>query len=197
MTSSDGNEAPDACLGLPDDWESCCLWDGKVAVQFGYNEYGWVMLGVLATAFNQTVILRLSDAFDPFPRLLEWLEKIADGLLPARWCIDEEGIKKELILTPYVGRYAQSSDAELRILEWAWDGEKRRMARQRLLLMRVKKSQILGEFYRRLEQWLEKDYDPEHWKMGAREDFPGETWWDLRNLDLDGLKRKIEARAKS
>jgi hypothetical protein len=186
-----GPGKPDPRLELPPDWDKVCLWDGKLSVQFGYAKHGWVLMGLIATGYNQSLVLHLSNTFDPFEKLLEWLGAIAEGKLPATLRIDEEGVEKELIVSAYTGNYRAYSDIEFRVIGTVWDGEAKRDVWRRLLLVRLKREQLLNEFCGRFERWLAEDYVVEDWHPTAKEDFPDETWWDLRNLDVPGLKQKI------
>jgi len=109
--------------GYPEDWESCCLWDGKISVQFGFPADGWVLLSLLTTAYNGSLTIHLSDTYDPFWDMVDWLKEIADGNLPASFKIDEEGNYKELIVISYQGRYSAYADIEFRINGDYWDEE--------------------------------------------------------------------------
>lgn len=182
---------PDPRRAVPPDWEKVCLWDGKLSVQFGHPKDGWVLLGLLTTAYNQSLVLRLSNVFDPFEEMVTWLGEIAEGRLPATLRIDEEGVEKELIVSAYSGNHRADSDIEFRVVGTAWNAEAKREVWKLLLLVRLKREQLFTEFYRRLERWLAEDYVIEAWQPSAQEDYPDETWWDLRNLDIDGLKQKI------
>lgn len=46
-------------LGYPHDWDSTCLWNGKLSVQFGYPSDGWVLLSVLTTAYDGSLTMHL------------------------------------------------------------------------------------------------------------------------------------------
>lgn len=107
--------------GYPDEWETSCLWNGKVSVHFGYPEDGWVLLSLLTTAYNGSLVVHLSDTSDPFWDMVDWLKAVADNRLPASFTIDEEGQHKEFIVTPYSGRYLQDVDVEFRINGDCWN----------------------------------------------------------------------------
>jgi hypothetical protein len=178
--------------GYPDNWESSCLWDGKVSVHFGYPEHGWVLLSVLTTSYNGSLVLQLSDAFDPFWDLIDWLKAVAGNNLPASFKIDEEGCYKELIVRPYSGRYSEYSDIEFRINGNRWNNETSEWEEQCFFIHRGKRVQFLDEFTKRLSQWLEEDYSPDGWNRSWREDDPDNPFCDLKNLDIRGLKQLIE-----
>lgn len=178
--------------GCPDDWESCCLWDGKISAQFGFPADGWVLLSLLTTAYNGSLTIHLSDTYDPFWDMVDWLKAIADGNLPASFKIDEEGNYKELIVRPYQGRYSEYADIEFRINGDYWDEEAEESKECCYFLSRAMRSQLLHEFTRRLDQWLTEDYDADGWNRSWREDDPDNPCTDLKNLDIAGLKEKIQ-----
>ena len=175
-------------LEYPKNWESTCLWDGKISVHFGYPAHGWVRLSLLATAFGGSVVIDLSEVFDPFWEMVGWLKTIADDNLPASFKVDEEGNYKEFIVSRYAGHYAQCSDIEFRVSGDFWNEQNGEVEQRCYFLTRATRKQLLGEFTRRLESWLANDYEPDCW-LGAD---PNDLSRDLRNLDLAGLKLKIQ-----
>ena len=66
-----------------------------VGVELEQAGYGWIDLSIAIGDDNATIAL--SDNFDPFPVLLEWLQAIAGGDLPVACEIDEEGSWKKLV----------------------------------------------------------------------------------------------------
>lgn len=77
-------------------WASCtrpgpdaiCV---PVSVRFNQEEsdYGWIDFEI--GLGQQRALLTLSDVYDPFPTLLEWLDAVSEGDLPIAIDIDEEG----------------------------------------------------------------------------------------------------------
>ena len=181
----------------PGDWEETCEWDGKLSVHFGYPSYGWVLLSLLSTAYNEHLVIYLSDAFDPFWDLIDWLNQIADGNLPATFTIDEEGQCKELIVKNYSGRFDKYSDIEFRINGDRWNEAKGTTENVCYFLSRLNRSQFLNEFTLRLDRWLREDYDPNGWQIGLREDEPQNPYADLRNLGIGDLLRKVKKAEQS
>jgi hypothetical protein len=185
--------------GYPESWEKDFGWDGKLSVHFGYPSCGWVLMSVLSTGCLQHLTIHLSDAFDPFWEMVDWLKAIADDNLPACLKIDEEGQCKELIVRRYQGRRSKYADIEFRINGDYWDEKSRESKQGCFFLSLAMRSQLLHEFTRRLERWLSEDFDPNSWNAGWSEDGPYNpddpinALWDLRNLDIAGLKEKIRA----
>lgn len=174
----------------PEDWETSFLGIGKISIHFGYASSGWILLSVIAGC-NQSLTLHLSYVYDPFSEMVDWLNMLADGDLPAILDIDEEGIQKRLIVRSYEGRYSESADVEFRIAGDYWDDDAKEYKKGTHLLVRTKRLQLLSEFTRRLDQWLNEDYEPKEWDRygldeGAHPDI------DLRKLDIKGLKSKVK-----
>jgi hypothetical protein len=176
----------------PKDWETSCLWDGKVSVHFGYPADGWVLLSLLTTAYNSSLVIHLSDTWDPFWDMVDWLKAIADDDLPAKFTIDEEGHSKTLIVSRYTGHYGKYSDIEFRINGDSWNEDRKETVENCYFLTRATRIQLLSEFTSRLEMWLRDDYDPAAWNHTEMEDDPNQPYADLRRLDIQGLKEKIQ-----
>jgi len=178
-------------LGYPDDWDSTCLWDGKLSAHFGYPSSGWVLLSLLTTAYNGSLTIHLSDFYDPFWNLVDWLKAIADDDLPASFKIDEEGCYKDLIVRRYHGRFPTNADVEFRVNGDYWDEESNERKEGCFFLTRARRAQLLHEFIRRLDQWLREDYDADGWNRSWREEEPDNPFTDLKNLDIEGLRAKL------
>jgi len=166
------------------------FWNGKISSHFGFASHGWVLLSLLTTAYNGSVIIYLSDTYDPFWDMVDWLKAIAANKLPATFKIDEEGCYKELIVRPYTGRFSEDVDIEFRVIGDTWDEEKQEAKEECRFLCRAKRSQLIDEFVRRLEQWLKEDYDPNEWYQTWRQNNPDDPLTDLRNLDIAGLRAR-------
>ncbi len=172
----------------PKDWSSSCLWDGKISVHLGYPSHGWVLLSLLTTAYNGSLVIHLSEVFDPFWEMVDWLKAIAEGNLPASFTIDEEGRCKEFIASSLAVESAQGSDIEFRVNGDFWNQEKEQLEERCCFLTKATRKQLLDEFSSRLESWLSRDYDQAGWLGGD----PDILCWDLRKLDLEGLKQSIQ-----
>jgi len=166
------------------------FWNGKISSHFGFASHGWVLLSLLTTAYNGSVIIYLSDTYDHFWDMVDWLKAVAANKLPATFKIDEEGCYKELIVRPYTGRFSEDVDIEFRVIGDTWDKEKQEAKEECRFLCRAKRPQLLDEFVRRLEQWLKEDYDPNEWYQTWRQNNPDDPLTDLRNLDIAGLRAR-------
>jgi hypothetical protein len=153
----------------------------------------WVLLSLLTTAYNRSLVVHLSDAFDPFWDMIDWLKAIAGNELPASFTVDEEGNCKEFIVRQYSGRFSDDCDIEFRINGDHWIEESEKYEEACYFISRCSRAQLLDEFARRLESWLKEDYDPDAWNRSLREDNPANPYADLRNLDIQGLKRKLRS----
>ena len=71
-------------------------WEGHISVSLGDPHAGWILLWVSVTVFNQAVTIHTSEAYDPYPDIVQWLEKIVSGDLPCFVEIEEEGMSKTL-----------------------------------------------------------------------------------------------------
>lgn len=61
----------------------------KISVSFEKCESGWIIFTISSEA--QSVRLRASEVYDPFPGLVSWLEAIVVGVEQCAFDIDEEG----------------------------------------------------------------------------------------------------------
>src|SRR5271157_5556512 len=75
-------------------------WAGKVTFSFSYPKSGWIQFPITCTTYVQGIIVNFSNAFDPFPELVHWLEAIAECSLPSEFLIEEEGEQKLFRATP-------------------------------------------------------------------------------------------------
>jgi hypothetical protein len=141
---------------------------GRLRVTLGYPNQGWVLLALLAIPFNQSLIIRCSNVFSPFPAILRWLNQLADCHLPAEMEIDEEGRFKHLVAT--VGDVPET--IEFRATDDAG-----------LLLMRCRlgRAEVVREFIRALREWLAERYHPD--QFGTRS--------NLRDLDLQTVAARV------
>jgi hypothetical protein len=142
--------------------------NGKLRVALGYPNHGWVLMALLATPYNQSVVIHCSDVFEPFTGMVWWLTRIANADLPVELEIDEEGRFKHLI--------AQATDAADVIEFRVTDGEN-----QTLMRCRLDRTALLREFSRSLRAWLRDQYDRAKFRPGV----------DLRSLNFEVIDAKI------
>jgi len=147
-------------------------WEGAITVCFSHAKQGWVMLWVSTTAYYQNLTISTSHAFDPYPALLKWLESIIHDKFPAELEIDEEGEIITLIVTA-----VENDLLDFKILDSYSD------APEAVIVFRckIRKHQLIGEFVRKFELFLEEYYQQEEWFASS----------DLRALDLSTLKNYL------
>ncbi len=173
----------------PEGWESN-TWEGRVTVAFSHPRYGWIDMVILCDAGTNLCRVRLSDVFDPFPDMLDWLCNIARGNLPALLTIDEEGQLKHLLARALPEFKETGHDVELRIIGDGYDELKQCPTLESFFLTRINRRQFLREYHRCLKSWLENVYDDSQWHIRASEedcDGPPHPLENLRNLDLERL----------
>lgn len=146
-------------------------------------------MSLVAAFYDGTLTINMSEVYDPLWRMIDWLKAIADNQLPASLEIDEEGSRKELI----VRRCKEFADIEFRVNGDHHDEITDEVHEGCFFLCQTTRSHFVREFCRRLEYWLQHDYDPEGWHKAWREDDPENPFTDLHNLDIAGLKEKIKA----
>lgn len=162
-----------------------CYWNGKISVAFGYAASGWILMAILTTAYNQSVVVQCSEVFDPFPDMQGWLERIAGKQLPADWEINEEGQIKLL-------RALSDENDQLDFQVWSYPDDKNPNYPPQLeLRARIDRLQLLKEFCRRFNQYTKEDFDPSQWP----EELEGfqlarDNIFDLRRIDLSGVQRR-------
>jgi hypothetical protein len=163
----------------------------KIKVAFSYPSAGWVLMALLVTNYNQNLVVHCSDVFEPFTDLVNWLHKLADGNLPANFEIDEEGIVKHFVVEQ---AESQEDTVEFRVEGDRWDQQKQDYEFSHFIRCKLRRSQILGEFTRRLQEWLAHEYDP--FKFGNRNerDLEEDYGFDLRqDIDIEKLAAKVNS----
>jgi hypothetical protein len=178
--------------GYPENWEKDPFWICKLSVHLGYPEAGWTPLSLVATFYDGSLTVNMSEVYDPFWRMIDWLKAIADNQLPASLEIDEEGSRKKLIVRRYEGRYAEFADIEFRVIGDNHNEITDEVQEGCFFFCLTTRSHFVREFCRRIESWLQHDYDPEGWHKAWREDDPENPFANLHNLDIAGLKEKIK-----
>ena len=145
------------------------FWEGSIAICFNHAHNGWILLWISCTSFLQSTSLYISHVFDPFPKLIKWLESIADDQNPCDAPIDEEGQFKTLRVLPL-----ENGMLDFQILY----GHPLEKDIEIYFRVKVKKHQLISEFIRKFDLFLQEYYDPAQWEHGS----------DLPNLDLSKLR---------
>ena len=143
----------------------------RVCVAFGYPRNGWVQMAVMADASNATTVL-CSDVYPPFSALLAWLHCLVEGNLPAEFTIDEEsGLVTLRAQASPLGQHA----VEFTLVEH--DGSAPLGATdlgskaETVLRCHTDRVALAAEFARRLQRWLNEDYDRNEFGCGGIDDF--------------------------
>jgi hypothetical protein len=163
-------------------------WNGKVSIEFGYPDSGWILLSITCTAYLQHLIIHLSDVYDPFPDMTKWMEDIAANNLPCEFTVDEEGECKMLRAIPL------SADCFiLEILDTEWD-ETVTEEQQIFMYTKVERRQFVSEFIHAWDDFLERKYDPESWPFGRDlQSLRGKP--DLRELDISKAREFLASKS--
>jgi hypothetical protein len=140
-------------------------WTGQITVCFSHAHAGWVLLWIATTSYLQHITLHLTDIYNPFLVLFDWLEAVAADRLPAEINIDEEGIAKTL--------YAASAEDGL-IYFQIMD---RYQQDQVLWGCRCDRRQLIAEFSAKFELFLQSYYQEDGWRFP-----PGPLAVDLSSL---------------
>jgi hypothetical protein len=137
----------------------------------------------MSSAFLRNHIVNCSAVFDPFQDMVKWLNDIAQNKSPASLEIDEEGIFTTLSIIHLDDTWLEFR-VHRQVPESLGVGA---CAADRLILCRVRKYQLLSEFYRRLQDFLQHDYRPRCWDSSGWQEF----LFNERTLnevqDLNGL----------
>ncbi len=139
-------------------------WDGLVTFCFSEPRQGGILFWVATTAHLQGVTIYISGAMDPFPDLFAWLEDIVLDRIPAEVAIDEEGRLKILSVEP-----EEDDRLDFQVL----DRLEVEVTAEILLRVRVPKRQLVSEFVRKFDLFIEEYYRPDHW---------GGYRYDIHNL---------------
>ena len=163
-------------------------WEGKVSIEFGYPNSGWILLSITCTAYLQHLIIYLSDVYDPFPDMAKWMEDVVENNLPSEITIDEEGECKMLRATPL-----STGCFILEILDAEWD-ETVTEEQQIFMYAKVEKRQFVSEFLHAWDDFLERKYDLESWPFGRDlQSLRGKT--DLRELGISKTREFLASKS--
>ncbi len=166
-------------------------WTSKITVAFSYPSAGWVLMALLVTDYNQNLVVYCSDVFEPFTDLMNWLHKLANGKLPANFEIDEEGIVKQFIVEQ---AESQEDTVEFRVEGYRWDPQKQKSEFSHFIRCKLDHSQMLREFTRRLQEWLDNEYDPLKFGYRNERDLEEGYGFDLRqDIDIEKLSAKVNS----
>jgi len=146
------------------------LLDTQLGVRFEMEEYGWAKLHL--SLDDATVMIHLSNVFDPFPELLAWGREIGEGDLPVETEIDEEG--QEAVLT------VLRTDVPQRVLLRVT----RKYENTILLEGIVSRATLAAALKDELIRFFTTEFDPQHWDMG-RDPEPDDDYIQVKDAMLN------------
>lgn len=162
-------------------------WEGKVSIQFGYPDRGWILLSNTCTSYLQHLTVHLSDVFDPFTEMAQWMTDIAANHPLSEFMIDEEGECKTLRATPL-----DSDSFALEILDADWD-ETNANEQPVFMYAKVERRQFVAEFLHAWDDFLERKYNPAQWPFGSdMQNLRGKI--DLRDLDFSKAREFLASK---
>lgn len=133
------------------------LPNAKLGIRLEMDEHGWVGLPITLDAV--TVMIYLSEVYDPFDGMVAWGREIGEGELPIEMEIDEEGQVAVLTALPtgdpgrVLLRVSRKYDDEI------------------LLEGIVSRTDLAASMKAELRRFFTTEFDPQH--------------WDLRSDDLE------------
>lgn len=158
-------------------------WGDKITLCFGNTTAGWVLMAILSTAHNDSHIIHLSEVFDPFPALVDWITGITKGESGTIY-IDEEGH----------GSYLTARIIDTEWLELIVEHDRYGDFPLRCILAKVSSRSLVEEFYRRFMDFLAHEYTQEEWCsfefMNKREKARALKWMPPA-LDLEQIRRYL------
>lgn len=178
-------------------WSSW-MWEVDITVCFSKPSHGWVRMMLMAK--SQHHVVECSNVFDPFWDMVTWLNAIAEDQFPASLLINEEGVVTRMTLQPFKADWLElwvdrpENGFEVNFGKGAQVPDQ---TDRWLMLCRVNKYQLLNEFHRRLRDFLERDFAPQHWNTSYWHDYMHDEeryirYVDLRRLDLRPLARWLD-----
>lgn len=127
--------------------------EAKLAVDFTLPKAGWVRVRV--RPLHELHAISCTYLWDPFVRMIEWLEQIADGSPAATWSVDQEGSVSRLQF--FGGCVDDRADYLLHI-----QSDHRGIARVRAV--KVDRRQLVEAFYRGFRRMTDDPgYSPREW----------------------------------
>jgi len=145
--------------------------EASVKVKFFPPEHGWMR--IVLTYAGRDIPIHSSNVFDPYPALLDWLEKVFNHELPARWHITEEETYID-----FIADIDESGTERLRLV-----GEQREdVYEDRTVYTFVDSPDVIGiakEIYRSFKEMLDHEFEPKGWGR------------DLRALDWERIDKYL------
>lgn len=143
-------------------------------VNFDSNAFGVIVLDINFSGQKQPLTLYLSQVCDPLNGMVQWLEQLAAGQLPAVWEIQSEAPTR-----PHVYLHAgllAGDRIELRIMNNAEAHSDTPVILQGIF----RRKQLVRDFLKDFKTFLRERFLPQHWKT------------DLRELELSRIKLLLD-----
>lgn len=146
-------------------------------VSFSRPEVGWLDFEVLPLTAGWRV--SATHLNDPFPAMIEWLERIIKGRETAIWQVDGESTSTVFVYLPSAYSIFNTAPEGLLALQYTSDG-------WRSGFWRGTPDEIVQAFYPAFRAYVEgADYDPMEWETVFAEDGHSELGsWDGSRLKL-------------
>lgn len=165
-------------------------YDAQVTMLFLpplYGSFDWFLKG---EPRGGTATIHCSYVFDPLRDIVAWFTTIAAGEIPAVLKVNEEGHYAVFSAASVQDRADWIEMKIERVGDPTGDDDPRL-----LYLSRVERRQIVKEFLRRWNDWVENDYVAKEWHLfGAEGDENGlnpEGIFDPVTIDLSALSRFV------
>lgn len=125
-------------------------------IRLEMREYGWAYLHLRVG--DASVIIQMSDVYDPFETFIEWSRKIEEGDVPIAMEIDEEGSEK--VLSIY---RTADPDRVLLIVSEKYDN---RIHLDGIL----SRPALAGALKQEIARFFESEFAPEHWERSEQDE---------------------------
>ena len=142
-----------------------------VKVKFFPPKDGWIK--IILTYKGRDIPIYSSDVFDPYPALLNWLEKVLENELPARWHINEEDA-----FIDFIADTDESGKGRLRLIG-KQRGEEYEDQTVYTFVDAPDLTGIAKEIYRGFREMLDHEFEPGEWGM------------DIRKLDWERIDKYL------
>lgn len=135
-------------------------YDTSLKVEFSQEKdsIGWISMRLVTN--NDFLNINISSAFPPFDDLVRWLSDMRADRLPTYWCIDEEGICKQLFV------YAvDTKHVRLIVLDDCFKHKKFKAKHLDKIKIDtvIPKLLFIQEFYLKFSSFVYKEFDKEKW----------------------------------
>ena len=178
----------------------------QVNVFFTECDAGWIIFKIFAG--SQAVRCRASEVYDPFPKMMAWLEAIASGAETCSFIMDEEGRQKEFkacgcgsgnvrltIIDPFNNQILLEAVVDMRQCVGAFYHPLRAFAKSEAYVATQWEAETLGERLQAQSGRTEEDVLKECCDMSAEElielFFRAAPSYDIVFLDAKTPKEKI------